>query len=65
MSVMMDLFKLQLFSLINEIFKIPNFEIVSTSGVRFTTKIGPKNGPILMKIGIHIDLISDYYHAKF
>ena len=25
----------------------------------------PKNGPILTKIGIHIDQTSDYYHAKF
>lgn len=31
----------------------------------FTAKIGPKNGPILTKIGIHIDQTSDYYHAKF
>ena len=35
-------FKLRLFSLINEIFKISNFEIVTTSGVQFMTKTGPK-----------------------
>ena len=36
-----------------------------TFDVGFTAKIGPKNGPILTKIGIHIDQTSDYYHAKF
>ena len=36
-----------------------------TFDVGFTAKIGPKNGPILMKIGIHTDQTSDYYHAKF
>ena len=42
-----------------------NFEIVSTSNVRFTTKTGPTNGPILTKIDIHIDQTFDYYHTKF
>ena len=32
---------------------------------RSLTKILPKNGRILTKIGIHIEQISDYYHAKF
>ena len=32
---------------------------------RFMNKIGPKNGLILTKIGIHIEQTSDYYHAKF
>ena len=41
------------------------FGDVMTFDVGFTAKIGPKNGPILMKIGIHIDKTSDYYHAKF
>ena len=41
------------------------FGVVTTSDVGFTAKIGLKNGPILTKIGIHIDQTSDYYHAKF
>ena len=36
-----------------------------TIDVGFTAKIRPKNGPILTKIGIHIDQTSDYYHTKF
>ena len=36
-----------------------------TIDVGFTAKIGPKNSPILTKIGIPIDQTSDYYHAKF
>ena len=58
-------FKLGLFSLINETFKIPNFDIVSTSDVRFMTKTGPKNGPILTKIGVYSHHTSNQKRTKF
>ena len=45
--------------------KISKFWDWHTSGMGFRTKLGPKNSPILTKIGIHIDQTSDYYHAKF
>ena len=44
--------------------KVSKFGVVTTFDVDFTAKIGPKNGPILTKIGILIDQTSDYYHAK-
>ena len=58
-------FKLRSFSYFSEWRKISKFGDVTTCDVGFTAKLRPKNGPILMKIGIHIDQTSDYYHAKF
>ena len=58
-------FKLRPYSYFSERRKISKFGVVTTFDVGFTAKIGPKNGPILTKIGIHIDQTSDYYHAKF
>ena len=41
------------------------YEGCETKIVASRTKTGPKNCPILTKIGIHVDQTFDYYHAKF